>query len=136
MMEAVETQYPDHEKDLPIEQRQGFIPVSILEALDAFVSHSEEDRSRRRLRLMSDKSATPGDGASSMDTVLDNVRPHTMCLDKSAASASDPATMRQGAIDRCGDLESKEQKRCCLCCLSGTGFKMTGDKMELTDLVI
>ena len=71
---------------------------------------SEEDRSRKKLRLMSDKNATAGDGARSMDRVLDKVRPPTMCLDKSAASASDPATMRQGAIDRFGDLESKEQK--------------------------
>ena len=82
-----------------------------MEAIHSFESTtSEEDRSRKKLRLMSDKNATPGDGARSMDRVLDNLRPHTMCLDKSAAPASDPATMRQGTNDRFGHVEAKEQK--------------------------
>ena len=75
----VDAEYRDHETHLPIEQRQGFIPDSILEAIHSFLSTtSEEDRSRKRLRLISDKNATPGDGARSLDPVFDNVRPHTM----------------------------------------------------------
>ena len=34
-----------------------------------------------------------------------------MCLDKSAGAASDPATLRQGAIDRYGELTVKTERK-------------------------
>ena len=71
MRQAVEAEYPDNEKHLPEEQRRGYIPESIVEALESFMSHDAEapvpDRSHKRFRLMSDKNATPGDGARSLD---------------------------------------------------------------------
>ena len=62
MRHAVEAEHPDNEKHLPEEQRHGYIPESIVEALESFISHVAEDpvqdRSHKPLRLMSDKNAT------------------------------------------------------------------------------
>ena len=90
MREAVEREYPDHEQNKPEEDREGHIPVSIQESLDAFLS--EEDRPRKKLRLFNDKNSTPGDKASSLSSCFDHVRHHTVTVDRSAAASTDPGT--------------------------------------------
>ena len=106
MREVVEREYPDHEKDKPMEDREGHIPVSIKESLDAFLS--EEDRPRKKLRLFNDKNSTPGDKASTLSTCLDHLRPHTMTVDRSAASSTDPGSMSSGAMQRFQPKSDKE----------------------------
>ena len=41
-----------------------------------------------------------------MDECLEDVRPHAVCIDKSAKACSDPATLREGAIERFGELRA------------------------------
>ena len=49
MRKAVEAEYPDNETHLPEEQRQGYIPDSIVEALESFISHVSEAPEKRSL---------------------------------------------------------------------------------------
>ena len=39
-----------------------------------------------------------------MDRLLEDIRPRAVCVDKSPEACSDPATLRQGAVERYGDL--------------------------------
>ena len=51
-----------------------------------------------------DKNATPGDGARSLERCLEDIRPQAVCMDKSVQACSDPATLREGALERHGDV--------------------------------
>ena len=62
------------------------------------------------MRFVSDKNATPGDKGSTLSTCLDHLRPHTMCVDRSAASSTDPDSMRTGAFQRFEPQADKEQR--------------------------
>ena len=50
------------------------------------------------------KNATPGNGARRFEECLEDIRPHAICVDTSAQACSDPATLREGAMGRFGDL--------------------------------
>ena len=39
-----------------------------------------------------------------METCLEDLRPHAICTDKSVKACSDPATLREGALERYGEL--------------------------------
>ena len=112
MRAAVQREYPEQEGSKPEEDREGTIPSSVLAALhEAQASNRDEksyvDSKRRKLRIVSDKNARAGDGARSLATCLDDLRPHAVCMDKSVQACSDPATLREGALERFGELEVK-----------------------------
>ena len=102
MREAVHEKYPTaaHDVGKPEEEQVGFVPNSIIDLL----GEDTEESCSKRLRLFRDKNATLGDGARTLENCLDDVRPDAMCLGKSAEAASDPATLREGAIERYGEL--------------------------------
>eukprot|EP00972_Heterocapsa_arctica_P073956 10916704-Heterocapsa_arctica.AAC.1 len=54
--------------------------------------------------LFREKNATPGDPARAREGCLQDLRPHAVCRDKSAKVCSDPAALREGALERYGDL--------------------------------
>ena len=54
--------------------------------------------------MVNEKNATPGDGARTLDNCLEDLRPHAICLDKNVKACSDPATLREGALERYGEL--------------------------------
>ena len=56
--------------------------------------------------LFSEKNATPGDGARSLEACLEDIRPHAICVDRTAAAASDPQTQREGGLERFGELKA------------------------------
>ena len=60
-------------------------------------------RARRATDLGDDKNATPDPPSRSSDSCLDNLRPLSVGMDRSAQSLSDPATQREGAIAAFGD---------------------------------
>ena len=50
------------------------------------------------------KHGTPDDSAASLERCFESLRPQAMCVDRSAASLTDPETLRSGALRRYGDL--------------------------------
>ena len=56
------------------------------------------------LSLANEKNATPVDGARPLETVLDDIRPTAVHLDRDASACIDPAVQREGALERYGDL--------------------------------
>jgi hypothetical protein len=103
MEAAVALKYPEREGDIPEALREGFVPACVLEAHDEMQKQLREKTSTG-LRIACEKNATPGDGARSLDTCLDELRPHSIDNDRSASAVTDPSTMRTGAIDRYGML--------------------------------
>ena len=103
-------EYPEKEAAVPETERIGTIPQSILQLLeeaekeDIAEQQVLSEQKHKRRRLLEDKNATPGNGARRLEECLDDIRPHAICVDKSTAASSDPATLQAGAIDRYGDL--------------------------------
>jgi len=91
----VAREYPEHEA----------IPTSLLEVLQ------EATTASKRVRLADVKNATPGNGATSVEACLDDVRPTSVCLDKSAAAAVDPGARRTAAFQRYGELKVEVQQK-------------------------
>ena len=58
----------------------------------------------KRRRLITEKNATPGDGARSLEACLEDIRPHAICVDRTTSAASDPQTQRESGLERFGDL--------------------------------
>ena len=58
----------------------------------------------KRRRFITEKNATPGDGARSLEACLEDIRPHAICVDRTTSAASDPQTQREGGLERFGDL--------------------------------
>jgi len=113
MREAVEREYPEREAHIEECARTGSIPPSILQLLeeaqlerDQAEEHCQRNGLKRK-RVLDDKNSTPGDGATSVENCLNDLRPHAMCVDKSVQACSDPATLREGALERYGDLNVK-----------------------------
>ena len=65
---------------------------------------STRDRTKMFARISKDKNATLGDGARSVEQALVGVRPLSVCADKSTHATTDPASMRESAVGRYGDL--------------------------------
>jgi len=106
---TVEREYPETEGHKAESERIGSIPASIQALLDAAEAAEVEDElatpaGPKRRRLINDKNATPGDGARSLEDCLEDLRPHAMCVDKGVQACSDPATLREGALERYGEL--------------------------------
>jgi hypothetical protein len=103
MRTAVEREYPETEGHLPESAREGRIPTSVLELLrEANAERSGEEpgakRARRFVNTSDEKNATPGPGARSPETCLNDLRPLSVAMDRSVHSLSDPATQREGAV--------------------------------------
>ena len=106
---AVYGKYPEQESDKKPEDRQGCIPARIramMEEQSAKASESEKTDLPTTLRKMVtfEKHAVPGDAAKRMDEALEDVRPSSFVLDKTATSCTDAATVRAGALSRYGEL--------------------------------
>ena len=56
------------------------------------------------MSLSNEKNATPGDGARNFDAVLDDIRPKAYHLDADPSDCTDPALVREGTLERYGDL--------------------------------
>ena len=96
MQIAINREYPETEAHLPLEKRNSHLPACIAALID------ECDVPSRA--VLPEKNATPGVGSSSVDSVFDQSRPTAVILERSAAAASDPASQREGAVMRHGDL--------------------------------
>jgi len=103
MAAAVAREYPETEAHKDWGQREGAIPAVILEALREAEAEKDTALSAKR-RVLSDKNATPGDGPRPLDKCLDDIRPVAITLDRSTQASSDPGSLRQGAVERYGDL--------------------------------
>ena len=60
-------------------------------------------RARRATDLGDDKNATPDPPSRPSESCLDDVRPLSVGMDRSAQSPSDPATQRESAVAAFGD---------------------------------
>ena len=69
-------------------------------------SKDEGQKEFKKRRLFTEKNATPGDGARSLEACLEDIRPHAICVDRTAAAASDPQTQREGCLERFGELKA------------------------------
>ena len=69
-------------------------------------SKDEGQKEFKKRRLFTEKNATPGDGARSLEACLEDIRPHAICVDRTAAAASDPQTQREGGLERFGELKA------------------------------
>ena len=103
MEAAVEKRYPDAEKHLPEERREGFVPKVILDNIHR--QQKLEQCRAKRARLVEEKQATPGDGARALESCLDDVRPFSITNSRSTSAASEPASIREGALNRFGHLD-------------------------------
>jgi hypothetical protein len=81
------------------------VPESLLRQLKEAEEEHEPHakRARRSTSLDDEKNATPGPGCRSSEDCLDDVRPVSVAMDRSARSLSDPANQREGAIAAFGD---------------------------------
>ena len=109
MRDAVAKEYPETEENTTPEDREGSVPTAVAELLaeldiDKDGSDAGAPAMKRPRHYITEKNATPGDGARCLEECLDNVRPHAICVDKSAAAASDPGTLREGAREGFGEL--------------------------------
>ena len=108
MRRVISFECPETEPEKRPEDGERAAPASIpamLEAADRQEEAGEaEQKPPKRLRICNDKNAAPGDGARSSDKCLDDMRPRAICVDRSAQSASDPATQRECALQNWGEL--------------------------------
>ena len=59
---------------------------------------------KQRIAISREQSATLGNGMGSFGDCLDYVRPVVVCLDRSTKACTDPVALREGALERYGDL--------------------------------
>jgi len=94
MHAAVKRYYPvdEGEHERPVAEQEWTLPTD-------FLPHNPIMR-KQSSALPSEKNATPGDGEQDLDTCLFDSRPMSAVQEVTSSAASDPATMRSGAIDR------------------------------------
>ena len=68
--------------------------LTVMEEFQKEGKDAATSRGRRVTNVSDEKNATPGDGAGSPETCLDDIRPNTLSLGRSAAALTDPATDR------------------------------------------
>eukprot|EP00973_Karenia_brevis_P057833 8050534-Karenia_brevis.AAC.1 len=71
------------------------IPSSVEKLLWEHEREKRQAESVKKINLWKVKHGTPGDAAQPMERCLDNLRPQTICLNRSTTAASDPATLRE-----------------------------------------
>ena len=101
MRAAVAKEYPGEDE----------VPKELWECLAATMEE-ETQRKAYQVQIHDVKNATPGDGGTTLEACLDNLRPQSVCLDKSATSCVDPEARRRAALVRSGvlpvEIKSKE----------------------------
>ena len=93
--QRVADEYPETEAEKPEAEREGAIPAAVQEVLDEFQKDAQAAAAGagRKITVVSDeKNATPGDGARTAETCLDDIRPHSISLGSSSAAVTDPAS--------------------------------------------
>ena len=105
MAAAVERHYPEREGDLPEDSREGFVPGFILDSIQRQQRLEEARERNKRARLTEEKQATPGTGGRTPEASLDEVRPFSITNSVSTSAASEPVSIREGALNKFGDLE-------------------------------
>ena len=116
MRDAVAREYPmpaDHGSE-----EDGFIPASVAAVLAEAEAERKEERVAKeagglleKTRLMTDKNASPGDGARPMEECLQDLRPKACTLDRSTEACTDPETLRAGGLERYGELHVETGSR-------------------------
>ena len=99
MRADVQSEYPEDD----------VVPASILAVLEA--TNAEQPQKKRRTSLVSEKNATPGDGGQELADGLANLRPHSVALDKSAATTSATHSRHKAALEGYGTLDVKVQQK-------------------------
>ena len=104
--EAVEARYPEQEAHIAPEDRIGYIPPRILSKLQEQERPKEHGSIATSLRKMVtfEKHAVPDQISQPMSSALEEIRPSSFMLDRVAESATDPASIKEGALRRYGDL--------------------------------
>eukprot|EP00973_Karenia_brevis_P038529 5317010-Karenia_brevis.AAC.1 len=102
MRAAVEKEYPDEEKHLPGRDCHDRIPPSV----EKFLREHEQEKLQGGKKFWRLKKATPGDAPQPIDKCMDNLRPQTICIDRSIQGASDPASLREAGLRRIGDIHA------------------------------
>ena len=104
--EAVEARYPEQEAHIAPEDRIGYIPPRILSKLQEQEKPKEHGSIATSLRKMVtfEKHAVPDQISQPMSSALEEIRPSSFMLDRVAESATDPASIKEGALRRYGDL--------------------------------
>ncbi len=85
------------------------VPESLLEVMADSAEQRKSDG--KKLRIINEKNATPGNGARCLEECLDDLRPHSVCLDRSAKACSDTATRQAAAYERYGGLKVQVQQK-------------------------
>ncbi len=76
--------------------------------LDSIQSQRRLEKARgrnKRARLTEEKQATPGTGGRTPEASLHEVRPFSITNSVSTSAASEPQGIREGARNKCEDLE-------------------------------
>ena len=106
LLQKTEAEYPKTEAHLPEDAREGQIPLSIREVLQEFEEESKRPNGTPKMKptnISYEKNATPVDGARSVESCLDEIRPHSISVGCSASSVTDPATAKQSGFQKHGD---------------------------------
>ena len=109
MRDIVAREYPEREPHVPLSDRAGHVPESILHTMREMEEEQRQGELAgkhwcRKKQLFRDKNATPGDRAQVVSECLEEVRPMAMCVDRSSAAATTPADSREGAFAGFGRL--------------------------------
>ena len=105
MRAAVHREFPDTEPEKPVASHTGARPPSIATMVkEAELATTESNASHDRPSLFNGKNAVPGDAPQGVTDNLNDIRPVAVFLDRNATSASDPASLRQGTLERFGEL--------------------------------
>ena len=111
--QRVAEEYPETEAEKPEAEREGAIPNSVLEVLEEFEKDAQAAAAgtgRKVTNLAYEKNATPGDGARSAETCLEDIRPHSISLGSSSAALTDPASDKaNGFGSPHSDVDAKQK---------------------------
>ena len=109
MQQAVRRLYPvdPASSDRPEEEQTWTIPSDLVCVDDS----SQQDKKRKTAHYVKEKNATPGEGGQMAESFLANTRPSAVNPGQSAASHSDPASMRTGAVMDHGKLTVQTEQK-------------------------
>ena len=106
---AVEREYPETEAETPIQDRVGHLPESLRQLIEEQQRDDmEQEGSCARMPyrdILGDaKNATPGTNLVPADAMFAEIRPHTVTMDKTSKTCTDPDTQRTAAFTQYGEL--------------------------------
>ena len=106
---AVEREYPETEAETPIQDRVGHLPESLRQLIEEQQRDDmEQEGSCARMPyrdILGDaKNATPGTNLVPADAMFAEIRLHTVTMDKTSKTCTDPDTQRTAAFTQYGEL--------------------------------